>query len=72
MAPTTKALRPPSIRAVESATEMAPRLQPKCSASTGRKTPNAAMGLEALNTTAKSAPAISQRWLTSGEARTEP
>ena len=63
---------PPSSSASESATEMAPRLQPKCSASVGRKTPNAAMGLAALNTTANSDAAISQRWRGRDEERTEP
>jgi hypothetical protein len=41
-----KPATPPSSRFTDRAVEMAPRLQPKVSANTGRNTPNAASGVE--------------------------
>src|SRR5262245_2403144 len=57
----TRPATPPSSRFTESAVEMAPRLQPKVSAKTGKNTPKAASGVETPNVTVNSAVTINHR-----------
>src|SRR5256712_12971366 len=59
--PTGKAATPPSTRLIDSATDTAPRLQPKASESTGRKTPNVDTAVAMHEVTVKSATTTRQR-----------
>src|SRR5215467_7307016 len=53
--------RPPTTRLIDSAVDTAPRLQPKASTTTGRKTPKAARGMAMPQVTRKRPATISQR-----------
>src|SRR5262247_1691935 len=53
--------RPPTTRLSDSAVDTAPRLQPKASTTTGRKTPKAARGMAMPQVTRKRPATISQR-----------
>src|SRR5262244_4323971 len=53
--------RPPTTRLIDSAVETAPRLQPKASTTTGKKTPKAARGMAMPQVTRKRPATISQR-----------
>src|SRR2546428_7548474 len=59
--PTGKAATPPSTRLIDSTTDTAPRLQPKASESTGRKTPNVDTAVAMHEVTVKSATTTRQR-----------
>src|SRR4029453_10466365 len=60
-APMPKPAMPPSSRFTERAVEMAPRLQPKVSANTGRNTPKAASGGKTPKVAGNSAATINHR-----------
>src|SRR5215472_15126713 len=60
--------RPPTTRLIDSAVDTAPRLQPKASTTTGRKTPKAARGMAMPQVTRKRPATISQR-RTDGRSR---
>src|SRR2546426_533222 len=70
MAPAAKPEKPPRSRFSEKASEMAPRLQPKASASAGRKTPKEAMALETVKLSTNSAATTRQRSLTERDRAT--